>query len=192
MELTLGPDAVDELLAHLQASRRRIVGALEGLSEYDVRRPLTASGTNLLGLVKHLLGGEVMYFGESVGRPLDPPLPWYADGSVWDNADMWALPSQSREELVGAYRAAWERSDAAIAELGPAHPAQVAWWPEERRRTTLGRLLVRVALDTAQHAGHADILREQLVALGPDHDYWTDEEWSAHVARIQEAADAFR
>ena len=192
MELTLGPDAVDELLAHLQASRERVVGALDGLSEHDVRRPMTASGTNLLGIVKHLLGGEVGYFGDSVGRPLDPPLPWYADGSVWENADMWARPEESRDELVGMYRAAWVRSDAAIAELGPAHPASVPWWPAERRRTTLGRLLVRVAQDTAQHAGHADILRETLAGLGADHDYWTASEWAAHVARVREAADAFR
>jgi hypothetical protein len=191
METTLGPDAVVELLAHLQASRERVVGALDGLSERDVRRPMTASGTNLLGLVKHLLSCEVAYFGDSVGRPLDPPLPWYADGSVWENADMWARPEESREHLVGLYRATWARSDAAIAELGPAHPSSVAWWPQERRRTTLGRLLVRVALDTAQHAGHADILRELLAGRGADHEYSDDAQWTAHVARIQEAADGF-
>lgn len=192
MAHTLGPEAVGELLAHLQASRERVVRALDGLSEYEVRRPMTASGTNLLGLVKHLLGIEVGYLGDSVGRPPDQPLPWYADGSVWQDADMWVRPEESREHLVVQYRAAWARSDAAVAELGPGHPADVAWWPAGRRRTTLGRVLVRVAQDTAQHAGQADVLRELLAGRGPDHADRDDAYWTAYVARVGEAADRFR
>ena len=50
---------------------RDLVWKLDGLGEYDIRRPLTATGTNLLGLVKHLCGLLVSrYFGEVLGRPV--------------------------------------------------------------------------------------------------------------------------
>ena len=70
----------------------------------------------------------------------------------------------------------------------------MAWWEESRRDTTFGHLLVRVVAETAQHAGHADILRELIDGRGGrDHagvgdDTW----WAAYVQRIQEAADAHR
>ncbi len=69
------------------------------MGEYDIRRPLTPSGTNLLGLVKHLAGVEFDYLGTSVGRPA-PVLPWEADGSIWESADLWATADQTRDELV--------------------------------------------------------------------------------------------
>jgi hypothetical protein len=179
---------------HLQQARDGILAALEGLGEYDVRRPMTASGTNLLGLVKHLAGIEFGYLGESVGRPRVPPLPWDEDGSVWQGADMWATADESRDELIELYRSAWAHSDASITELGLGAPAHVAWWPPERRDTTLGLVLVRVVAETAQHAGHADILRELIDGRGGrDHDEFGDaEHWARYVGRIQEAADRFR
>ena len=75
---------------------------------------------------------------------------------------MWARGEESRECLVELYRTAWGLSDASIAALPLDAPAIVAWWPEERRTTTLGHLVVRVVAETAQHAGHADILRETI------------------------------
>ena len=79
----------------------------------------------------------------------------------------------------------WALSDAAIAELPLDAPASVAWWPEERRVTTFGHLLVRVVAETAQHAGHADILREGLDGQGGrDHDDLGDAAtWSAYGAQ---------
>jgi hypothetical protein len=66
--------------------------------------------------------------------------------------------------------------------------------PQERRETTFGHLLVRCVAETAQHAGHADILREGLDGqAGRDHDDMGDAAtWSAYVARIQQAADEHR
>ena len=61
-------DVQDELKHYLQAARDSVVASLDGLSEYDVRRPLVPSGTNLLGLVKHVAGVELGYLVESVGR----------------------------------------------------------------------------------------------------------------------------
>jgi hypothetical protein len=107
---------------------------------------------------------------------------------------MWVTADQSRDYIVGLYRAAWAHSDAAIAELPLSSPASVSWWPEERRATTLGHLLTRVVAETAQHAGHADIIRETIDACGGlDHDDIGDARWwSEYVGHIQAAADTFR
>ena len=66
-------------------------------------------------------------------------------------------------------------------------------WPEERRGTTLGVLLIRMVAETAQHAGHADIIRELIDGRGgPDHDMADAESWRTYLARIQAAADQYR
>jgi hypothetical protein len=69
------------LQRYLQQGRDGLLRSLDGVSEYDARRPLTPSGTNLLGLVKHVAGVELGYLVESVGREA-PVLPWNEDGSV--------------------------------------------------------------------------------------------------------------
>lgn len=95
-----------DLHRYLQDARAGLLSKLDGLSEYDIRRPLVPTGTNLLGLVKHVAGIELGYLVESVGREA-PKLPWNEDGSVWESADMWAKPDESREYLADLYRTAW-------------------------------------------------------------------------------------
>ncbi len=187
-------DLSDALQSYLQESRDGMLASLHGLSEYDVRRPMTPTGTNLLGLVKHLAGVEIGYLGDSVGRPSPVSLPWVDDDSVWDGADMWAKADESREYVVDLYHQAWQHTDESIAQLPLDAPASVSWWPEERRETTFGSLLVRVVAETGRHAGHADILRETIDGqAGSDHDDVGDDAWwAAHLARIQESADAHR
>ncbi len=149
----------EDLQRYLREARDSVVSSLDGLGEYDVRRPLVPSGTNLLGLVKHLTGIEFGYLGNSVGRPA-PLLPWVEDKSIWENGDMWAKPSESRSYLLDLYRSSWKHTDESIASLPLDAPASVEWWPEHRRQTTFGHLLVRVVAETAQHAGHCDVVRE--------------------------------
>lgn len=182
-----------DLQKYLQQSREGLLRKLDGASEYDVRRPMTPTATNLLGLVKHVAGIEFGYLGECVGRPAPVPMPW-TDESIWDSADMWATAEESREYIVGLYRRSWQHSDESVEQLGIDAPASVAWWPEEQRATTLGHLLVRVVAETAQHAGHADIIREMIdQSAGKDHDDMGDAAWwEKHVARVQEAADHHR
>lgn len=188
------PDGpASDLHHYLQQSRESVVACLDGLSDYDVRRPLVPSATNLLGLVKHLTGIELSYLGDCLGRPPAIPLPWVEDGSIWDGADMWATPDQSRDYLLDLYRAAWSHADASIAELDLTAPAHVSWWKEGARDTTLGHLLVRVLADTSQHAGHADIVRELIDGRGgSDADTLGGDEWRAYHQQVQSAAETFR
>lgn len=186
-------DLSGDLHRYLQDARAGLLSKLDGLSEYDIRRPLVPTGTNLLGLVKHVAGVELGYLVESVGREA-PKLPWHEDGSVWESADMWAKPDESREYLADLYRTAWRHADESVEQLDLSAPAEVAWWPEERRHTTFGHLLVRVTAETAQHAGHADIIRELIDGSpGKDHDDVGDADWwAAHLAQITQAAEVFR
>lgn len=186
-------DPKDLLLDKLQESRAAVLGCLEGLGEYDVRRPMTSSGTNLLGIVKHLVGNEHVYLIEAFGRTAPDVLPWVADGSIWDGADMWATPQESREHIIGLYERACAHGDATVRELDLDSAGHVPHWPDGRRETTLGFLLVRMVEETGHHAGHADICRELIDGRGgPDHDQLDEPGWHEFVARVQEAADAFR
>jgi uncharacterized damage-inducible protein DinB len=150
-----------DLQRYLQIGRDAVLWKLEGLSEYNVRRPMTPTGTNLLGLVKHLATMELGYFGEVFGRPADEPVPWMAEGADI-NADMWATAEESREQIVGLYRRACAHSDATIDALNLDSVGQVPWWHEGRREVTLHRILVHMISETDRHAGHADIVREMI------------------------------
>jgi hypothetical protein len=193
-ERPAGMDLTGELHRYLQEARDGVLSRLDGLGDYDIRRPLTPTGTNLLGLVKHLASIEFGYLGDCLGRPSPIRLPWVEDGSIWDSADMWATPHESRADLTGLYQSAWRHSDQSISELGLTAPAHVSWWPEERRDTTSGALLIRVLAETAQHAGHADIVRELIDGrAGQDHDDVGDSQWwASYLARVQQAADTFQ
>jgi hypothetical protein len=182
----------DELHRKLQDSRDVLLSKLGGLSEYDRRRPMTPTGTNLLGLVKHLAGLEYGYLGESFGRPALESMPWIEDGSIWHGADMWAKPEESSEYIIGLYRRACAHADRVIATLDLEAPGSVAHWPEDRRETTLGVLLIRMVAETAQHAGHADIIRELIDGKGgPDQDAFDDSTWREYITQVQTAADTF-
>jgi hypothetical protein len=186
------PDLKEELHRKLRASRAVLLSKLDDLSEYDRRRPMTPTGTSLLGLVKHLAGLEYGYLGESFGYPPPERLSWMEDGSVWQGADMWAKADESSEYITGVYRRACAHADGVIAALDLEAPGSVKHWPEDRRRTTLGVLLIRMVAETAQHAGHADIIRELIDGKGgPDQDGFDDATWREYVAQIQAAAQSY-
>jgi len=154
-----GSDPKADLRRYLQLARDALLWKLDGLSEYDVRRPLVPTGTNLLGLVKHVASVDAGYFGETFGRPFDEPLPWLDDDAE-ANADMWANADESRESIVGLYRRVWAHSDATIDALPLDAIGHVAWWPADRNEVTLHRILIHMIAETHRHAGHADIVRE--------------------------------
>jgi uncharacterized damage-inducible protein DinB len=188
--------AKDYLHGDLRWIRDVLLSKLDGLSEYDIRRPLTPTGTNLLGLVKHLAAGEAHYFGEVFGRPFPGPLLRW-DGADADNsADMWVTEAETRDEIIAGYRRAWQHADATIDALPIDAPGHVPWWP--RPDVKLFNILVHVISETSRHAGHADILREQLDgAIGASSGsvaYVAADaaQWDSYRARIEQAALTFR
>ncbi|GIH22110.1 hypothetical protein Aph01nite_04200 [Acrocarpospora phusangensis] len=186
-----GPKA--DLHRYLQTAREALLWKLDGLSEYDIRRPLTPTGTNLLGLVKHVASVELGYFGDTFGRPSPEPLPWFADDAE-PNADMWATADESREQIVALYHHSWAHSDATIDALDLDATGQVPWWPEDRRQATLHRLLVHMIAETNRHAGHADIVRELIDGaaglregndnMPPQDETW----WQTYRTRLEDVA----
>jgi uncharacterized damage-inducible protein DinB len=182
-----------DLHRYLQAARDALLWKLDGLSEYDIRRPLTPTGTNLLGLVKHVASVEYGYFGDTFGRPSGEPLPWFEDDAE-PNADMWATPDESRDQIVALYRRAWAHSDATIDALPLDAVGHVPWWPEKRREVTLHRVLVHMIAETHRHAGHADIVRELIdgvVGLRADNDNMASGDaawWESYRSRLEQAA----
>jgi uncharacterized damage-inducible protein DinB len=187
------PDPKADLHRYLRAAREALVWKLEGLSEYDARRPMVPTGTNLLGLVKHVAGVEAGYFGETFGRPFPESLPWLAE-SAEANADMWATAEESREQIVGLYHRVWAHSDATIDTLALDAVGAVPWWPRERREVTLHRILVHMIAETNRHAGHADIVRELAdgaVGLRPGNDNMAPGDqawWGRYRDRLERAA----
>jgi uncharacterized damage-inducible protein DinB len=184
-----------ELVRDLQAGRDALLWKLEGLPEYEVRRPMTATGTNLLGLVKHVAFVELGYFGAVFDRPVDEARPWIEDEGE-PNWDMWATAEESREDVLGLYHRAWELTEATIEQVGLAGVGRVPWWREGRREVTLHQVLVHVIAETHRHAGHADIVRELIdgaAGLRAGNDNLPDGVdaawWSAYRAQVERAAE---
>jgi hypothetical protein len=188
--------AVDEkgtLLEYLRRCRVALLAKLDGLGEYDVRRPMTPTGTNLLGLVKHVAYVQLGYFGEVFGRPSGRPYPWEAEG-VEEDVDLWAAPDESRDDVVELYRFAAAHADATVEALPLDAVGEVPWWRDERRHPTLHTILVHACVEVARHAGHADVLRELIdgsAGLSPDNTNLAErsaDEWAAFRARVEAAA----
>jgi uncharacterized damage-inducible protein DinB len=187
------PDHKAHLQTYLQAGRDAMLWKLDGLSEYDIRRPLTPTGTNLLGLVKHLACVEADYFGVTFDRPFGEPLPWVADDAE-PNADLWATADETREDIVGLYRRVWAHADATIDALPLDAPGRVPWWTAGRQEVTLHRILAHVTAETHRHAGHADIVRELIdgaAGLRSENDNLPEVDrawWEAYHGRVEQAA----
>lgn len=189
------PDPQTTLLGYLQTARDALLWKLDGVSEYDVRRPLTPTGTNLLGIVKHVATVEAGYLGECFGRPFPEAMPWVEEDAE-DNDDMWATADQSREDIVSLYRRVWKHADATVRELGLEAVGEVPWWQEGKREVTLHQVLVHLIAEAHRHCGHADILRETIDGqvghragvsnLAPGDEAW----WAAYVEKVEAAARA--
>jgi uncharacterized damage-inducible protein DinB len=154
-----GMDQKAELQFYLGRAREALVWKLDGLSDYDVRRPLVPTGTNLLGLVKHVAGVASEYFGAVFDRPFPQPMPWLTDDAE-PNADMWATAEESRAQIVDLYHRVWAHADATIAALDLDATGRVPWWPPERAEVTLRLVMVHMIAEAHRHAGQADIVRE--------------------------------
>ena len=142
-------DPKAELQGYLQGARDALVWKLDGLSEYDIRRPMTPTGTNLLGLVKHCAGTELGYFGFVFGRPADEPTPWIDDdrGTERRHVGDRRRVARRHRELVPARMGALRRDDrraaagrdrrgVLVAGSAPASDVAPCPHPCDRRRAT--------------------------------------------------------
>ncbi|MEW2418052.1 DinB family protein [Streptomyces sp. NPDC046866] len=188
-----------DLHRHLQDARETMLWKLDGLAERETRRPLTPTGTNLLGLVKHLAGVELLYLGWVFDRHYTEPVPWFrpdlGPAGLPPNTDQWATHEESGAYIVDTYRKAWEHADATIEALSLDAVGHVPWWPEQAGAASLHRVLVHLIAETERHTGHADIIRELIDGaagyrpgakrLPPEDAQW----WAQYRNRVAAAAE---
>ncbi len=144
------------LAGWLDFHRATIVMKLDGLSENDARTVLVPSGTNLLGMVKHLTFAEDYWFSQ-IFAGADIDLPRVLPGD--------AVPVDATADvIVAGYNAACERSRAVVeaADLDDFGRGTVSNRRGPAGRFTLRWIVLHMIEETARHCGHADILREQI------------------------------
>jgi hypothetical protein len=152
-----GPLAGSEketLRVSLDSHREIVLWKLDGLDDERLRRPMTPSGTNLLGLVKHLGSVEYGWFCGTFGReshaiPFDENDP---------EADMRAGPNETTAEIVDYYKRACADANRVMEEIDLTDTG-TAWSGET---VSLRWVIVHMIEETARHAGHMDIIRELL------------------------------
>jgi uncharacterized damage-inducible protein DinB len=154
-------DEKQSLQVSLDRHRDAVLWKLEGLDDADLRRPMTPSGTNLLGLVKHLAAVEYGWFCQTFGRETEP-LPFDENDP---EADMRARPDETTEEVLAFYGRARAASDKMIEELD-LDQTGTAWFGDA---VSLRWVLIHMVEETARHAGHADIVRELIDGMTGDH-----------------------
>ena len=177
------------LQRYLQEVREALLWKCDGLSEHDLRLPRTLTGTNLLGLVKHCLNVEVGYFGPTFGRLWPTPEEVVSEETYETDpqADWYATEDETAAGLIDLYRRVWAFADETINSLPLDAPGGVPWWPQAHQGVTLQRIITHVTGDLARHAGHADILREQIdgaIGLRSDGNNVPDIDWSAYTAKL--------
>lgn len=159
-ELRAGSEK-EVLRASLDRHRDAILWKLEGLGDDDLRRPMTPTGTNLLGLVQHLASVEWGWLVETFGReaepfPFDPEDP---------DADLRIAPGVSTASVLAYYARARAAADATIEELDLDVVGTAVHGPV----VSLRWAVVHLVEETARHAGHVDIVRELLDGAAGDH-----------------------
>ena len=187
-------DAKAVLKDYLQGARDTLVWKLDGLSERELRLPRTPTGLNLLGIVKHALNSEVAYFGPTFGRAWPTPQELVPADGRDPQADWYATAQETSAGLVALYRRVQAFADETIDALPLEAVGRVAHWGDAE--VTLHEVMVHKTVDLQRHAGHADVLREQVDGSAgllrhrsnlPD-----DVDWPAYVARLTALADGAR
>ncbi|MEU1704778.1 DinB family protein [Streptomyces sp. NPDC005706] len=142
----------DILRASLDRHRDTVLWKLDGLDDEQLRRPMTPTGTTLLGLVKHLASVEYGWFVETFGGEAEPL--WF---DPYEGEDMRIAPDETTDRIVAFYGRARAAADRMIAGL----PLDALGRPSWRDQSvSLRWTLVHMTTETARHAGHMDILRE--------------------------------
>jgi hypothetical protein len=153
-EVTLTGSERAQLEAFLHDNRKEIVGVLEGLTEEQARRRLVPSLTSPLSIVKHAVFVEKVWFHASLaGRTrAELQIPEATEES-------WYLtPDDTVESVLAEYRQAWAEAD----EIAAAYSLDDLAVHNRRGPLTLRWIYAHMIEELARHAGHGDILREQI------------------------------
>jgi hypothetical protein len=169
------------LRTHLALAQKHLLWKLDGLSDEELRRPMTKTSTNLIGIVKHLTGVTAQYLISTFGREREV-FDWERgeEPEFWYGGDMWATPEESSADLLSAYRracdAALESIDALDFDAIGTHHTGL--------KVSLRWMILNVLSDTLRHLGHADVIRENIdgaiggdpvlpsTVAGDDDEYW--------------------
>ncbi|WP_405618352.1 DinB family protein [Streptomyces sp. NBC_01508] len=142
-----GADEASTLLGFLDYLRDAITDKVTGVPEPQIRTAGVPSGTSLLGLVKHLTAVERFWFlGE--------------DSDDWA-ATMRPTPDESTEQLLADYRKAVEQANEVVGACTDLS-RPVRHLPRPGSGPSMRWILTHLIEETGRHAGHADILREQI------------------------------
>ncbi|MGG5172863.1 DinB family protein [Pseudarthrobacter sp. J1738] len=147
----------EQFEAFIDDHRNALAASLDSLTEEQVRRRLVPSRTTLLGLVKHASFVEQVWFNEAItGRSrAEIGIPATPDESF-------VLTSEDTiDSVLAAYQSACDASRAATAELS----LDDLVIHNRRGPLPLRWIYLHVLRELAQHCGHADILREQIIAV---------------------------
>ncbi|MFI0990690.1 DinB family protein [Streptomyces exfoliatus] len=146
-----GSDEKSTLLAFLNYVREAVAAKARGLDDGKGRTPGVASGTSVLGLVKHLTAAEVYWFS------------WAYEGADIEHPDLGMALSEedTADGLLAAYRGAVERSNEIIERCDDLSLPCARAAGRAAVVRSMRWVLVHMIEETARHAGHADILREQ-------------------------------
>ncbi|MBT2248828.1 DinB family protein [Arthrobacter sp. BHU FT2] len=183
-----------QLREYLHDAREAILWKVEGLSDAQARTPLTPTGTHVMGLLLHLAVTEAQYFISCVGREIENPVIRGVIKADDAQADFLPPPNMTLVDAVEIYRETTVAADAVLDELELDAPAMVPWWTKHRH-TTVERLLVHMIAESHRHAGHLDIVREQLDGFiglrpsAPNIPDLTPEQWEEQRLRLNELAD---
>ena len=186
-------DPKDVLKTYLQGARETLIWKLDGLSERNQRLPRTPTGMNLLGIVKHALNTEALYFGPTFQREWLTPEELVPTGRTDPQADWYATAQESSAGLVDLYRRVQAFADETIDELPLDATGHVGHWGDAE--VTLQEVMLHTIVDLQRHAGHADIVREQIDGstglLREAGNMPGDTDWPAYVARLTALAERF-
>ncbi|MHA7175761.1 DinB family protein [Arthrobacter sp. Sr24] len=183
-----------QLREYLNDAREAILWKCEGLSDTQARTPLTPTGTHVMGLLLHLAVTESEYFIACLGREIENPVIRGIIAAEDAQADFLPPPNMTLDDAVEIYRETTAAADAVLDEMELDSPAVVPWWIKHRH-TTVERLLVHMIAESHRHAGHLDIVREQLDGFiglrpsAPNIPDLTPNQWEEQRLRMKELAD---
>lgn len=149
----------ESLHTALDRHRDVVLWKLEGLDDEQLRRPMTPTGTNLLGLVKHLATVEYGWFCESFGYEVEKL--WFDSATE----DMTIAPDETTAGILAFYERARAAADRAI-EKTDLDVTGTSW---NGRTVSMRWVLIHMLEDVVRHAGHMDIVRELLDGSTGDH-----------------------